>query len=84
VVKSSKERGHVGVWKTSALATLLYGLPDDLQQKITRHTSVGTPITKAKKIRIKLLPEQGWRTSGNLFSSMTPKGMQQQPPPGWV
>jgi hypothetical protein len=84
VVKSSKEREHVGVWKTSALATLLYGLPDDLQQKIIRHTSVGTPMTKAKKLRIKLLPEKGWRVSENLVSPMTPKASRQQPPPGWI
>lgn len=84
VVKSSTEREHVGIWKTSALATLLYGFPDDLQQKITRPTSVGTPLTKAKKLRIKLLPEKGWRISGNLFSPMKPKVRQRQPPPGWI
>ncbi|KAF2191766.1 hypothetical protein K469DRAFT_555327 [Zopfia rhizophila CBS 207.26] len=84
VVKSSEEKEQVGIWKTSAVATLLYGLPDNMQRKITGSTSVGTPRAKAKTLRIKLLPKKGWRASGNLFSPMTPKVRQYQPPPGWI
>jgi hypothetical protein len=83
VVKSSKEKELVGVWKTSAIATLLYGFPDDMQSKIKSSTSAGTPRAKAKELRVKLLPK-GWRVSGNLFSPMTPKVMEDQPPPGWI
>jgi hypothetical protein len=84
VVKSAMERDRVGVWKTSAYATLLYGLPDEMQQKITRSSSTGTPRAKAKELKVKLQPNQGWRVSGNLFSPFVAKPKVNQPPPGWI
>jgi hypothetical protein len=84
VMKSAVERDRVGVWKTSAYATLLYGLPDEMQQKITRSSSTGTPRAKAKELKVKLQPNHGWRVSGNLFSPFTPKPKPPQPPPGWI
>ncbi|KAF1845117.1 uncharacterized protein K460DRAFT_282090 [Cucurbitaria berberidis CBS 394.84] len=84
VAKSAAERDRVGVWKTSAYATLLYGLPDEMQQKITRSASTGTPRAKAKELKVKLQPNQGWRVSGNLFSPFTTKPRLNQPPPGWI
>ncbi|CBY00377.1 hypothetical protein IAQ61_011308 [Plenodomus lingam] len=84
VTKSALERDRVGVWKTSAYATLLYGLPDEMQQKITRSSSTGTPRAKAKELKVKLQPNQGWRVSGNLFSPFTPKPKVNQAPPGWI
>ena len=84
VTKSAVERDRVGVWKTSAYATLLYGLPDDMQQKITRSGSTGTPRAKAKELKVRLQPNQGWRVSGNLFSPFITKPRQNQPPPGWI
>ena len=84
VAKSAIERDRVGVWKTSAYATLLYGLPDEMQQKITRSGSTGTPRAKAKELKVKLQPNQGWRISGNLFSPFISKPRQNQPPPGWI
>ena len=83
VVKSADEFDRVGVWKTSAYATLLYGLPDEMQQKITRSGSTGTPRAKAKELKVKLQPNQGWRVSGNLFSPFVTKPRPNQPPPGW-
>lgn len=87
IVKTSKERDQVGVWKTSALATLLYGLPDHYQERITNRASLGTPRAKAKKLKVKLLPTKGWRVSGNLFSPVTPnpniKNNEPQPMKGW-
>lgn len=80
IAKSAAERDRVGVWKTSAYATLLYGLPDEMQKKITRSGSVGTPRAKAKELKVRLQPNLGWRISGNLF---TPKP-RNQPPPGWI
>ncbi|KAF2107520.1 hypothetical protein BDV96DRAFT_464154, partial [Lophiotrema nucula] len=62
--KSSRERDQVGIWKTSAVATLLYGLPDELLKKIRASTPAGTPRTKAKTLRVKMLPKKGWRISG--------------------
>lgn len=82
VLKASRERNRVGVWKTSAIATLLYGLPDEMQRKITSSTLVGTPRTKAKDLRVRL--SKGWRVSGNLFSPLTPKLKPNRPPPGWI
>jgi hypothetical protein len=84
VTKSASERDRVGVWKTSAYATLLYGLPDDMQEKITRSGSTGTPRAKAKELKVKLQPNQGWRVSGNLFSPFVPKQKPNLPPPGWI
>ncbi|KAF2878015.1 hypothetical protein BDV95DRAFT_479049 [Massariosphaeria phaeospora] len=84
IVKSSREREQVGVWKTSALATLMYGIPDDMQRKIESSTSTGTPRTKAKELKVKLLPKMGWRVSGNLLSPFTPIAPRNQAPPGWI
>jgi len=84
VAKSAMERDRVGVWKTSAYATLLYGLPDEMQQKITRSSSTGTPRSKAKELKVKLQGTQGWRVSGNLFSPFVTKPRPNQPPPGWI
>lgn len=84
VAKSAVERDRVGVWKTSAYATLLYGLPDDMQQKITRSGSTGTPRAKAKELKVKLQGTEGWRVSGNLFSPFVTKPRSNQPPPGWI
>ncbi|KAI4698435.1 hypothetical protein J4E81_005658 [Alternaria sp. BMP 2799] len=84
VMKSAIERDRVGVWKTSAYATLLYGLPDDMQTRITRSGSTGTPRAKAKEMKVKLQPNGGWRVSGNLFSPFTPKPKPNLPPPGWI
>ncbi|ORY17447.1 hypothetical protein BCR34DRAFT_621887 [Clohesyomyces aquaticus] len=84
VIKSSREKDQVGVWKTSAIATLLYGLPDDMQKKITASSSVRTPRAKAKELRVKMLPKMGWRVSGNLFSPMPPDTKPNGAPPGWI
>lgn len=84
ITKSAVERDRVGVWKTSAYATLLYGLPDEMQNKITRSVSTGTPRAKAKELKVKLQPNGGWRISGNLFTPFTPRPRVPQPPPGWI
>jgi hypothetical protein len=84
VMKSAIERDRVGVWKTSAYATLLYGLPDEMQTNITRSASKGTPRAKAKELKVKLQPNGGWRVSGNVFSPFTPKPKPNLPPPGWI
>ena len=48
IIKTGREdAAQVGVWKTSAIAALFYGLPDDMQEKITssadKDPKVGTP-----------------------------------------
>ncbi|KAF1952530.1 hypothetical protein CC80DRAFT_479340 [Byssothecium circinans] len=84
LVATMKKTSKEGVWKTSAIATLLYGLPDDMQKKITATANEGTPRAKAKELKVKLHATQGWRVSGNLFSPVTPKPKQYQPPLGWI
>jgi hypothetical protein len=86
VMKTSREEGRVSVWKTSAIATLLYGLPDDMKGKITKETKTDSPRSKAKKLKVKLHPSQGWRIShsNTMFSPLTPKPKQNLPPPGWL
>lgn len=84
IIKSAKEKDQVGVWKTSAIATLLYGLPDHYQKRITRPVSKGTPRARAKELRVQLLPMKGWRISGDMTSPMAPKAPRTQPPPGWL
>ncbi|OAF98754.1 uncharacterized protein CC84DRAFT_1210624 [Paraphaeosphaeria sporulosa] len=67
IFRSSREhdRGQVGVWKTSAIATLLYGLPDDMSKKMTSTKADETPRAKAKEVKVKWVPIGGWRFSGN-------------------
>jgi hypothetical protein len=84
IAKSAVELDRVGVWKTSAYATLLYGLPDEMQKKLTRSASTGTPRAKAKELKVKLQPNGGWRASGLLFSPFITKPKVNQPPPGWI
>ncbi|PVH91779.1 hypothetical protein DM02DRAFT_545137 [Periconia macrospinosa] len=84
LVATIRKTAKEGVWKTSAIATLLYGLPDEMQKKITNSANEGTPRAKAKELRVNLDSNKGWRVSGNLFSPLTPKPKQYQPPPGWI
>jgi hypothetical protein len=84
VAKSAIEIDRLGVYKNSAYATLLYGLSDEMQQKITRSGSISTPRAKAKELKVKLQPNGGWRASGLLFSPFTTKSKVNLPPPGWI
>ncbi|KAL5404698.1 hypothetical protein PMIN03_008966 [Paraphaeosphaeria minitans] len=76
VFRSSHEKEHVGVWKTSAIATLLYGLPDDMSKKMTASKTHGTPRMKAKEVKVKWIPKGGWRFSGVSISPTSVKARQ--------
>ena len=83
IVRSSLAQ-DVGVWKTSAIATLLYGLPDDVRQKVTSVKDHGTPRANAKRTKIKWLPGTGWRLSGtSVFSPSSSKPRHTPPQPEW-
>jgi hypothetical protein len=84
VVKSAMEKDQVSIRKNSAIATLLYGLPDHYQKKLAKSDSKGTPRARAKELKVKLSPTGGWRVSGNVFSPMTPTIPRNLPPPGWI
>lgn len=87
MIKTSRG-GHedIGVWKPSAMPTLIYGLPQELREDLTISTRSQTMSTgRPKKVKIRLMPNQGWRVSGQLCTSQT---LQRRgdplAPPGWA
>ena len=74
-----------GMWKTSAMPALIYGLPKETQ---TRLAPVMWSKTKndTKKIRIKLSPNIGWRVSGQSLRQLSPTYGRRRgaAPPGWI
>ncbi|EOA91783.1 uncharacterized protein SETTUDRAFT_133621 [Exserohilum turcica Et28A] len=83
VIKSGSEK-EVGIRKNSAIATLLYGLPDHYQKRLAKPDPKMTPRAKAKDLKVKLSPTTGWRVSGNVFTPVTPTIPRNLPPPGWI
>lgn len=87
ILKTSKDgNGEMGIWKTSAMPTLIYSLPGEVQRELRgtqRQDSENNE--RMKKVKIRLLPAQGWRVSGySLRSPTSRKGLNHQPPPGWI
>lgn len=82
MIKTSKDDAGAGMWKTSAMPTLIYGLPKETQDKIVPSRW----DKKTKKIRIKLSPKMGWRVSGQSFRQPSPMLPVQRAgaPPGWI
>jgi hypothetical protein len=77
IVKTSKDT-ETGIWKTSAMPALIYSLPRDLQQGLaTSVTSRSISMRRSKKVRIRLMPKQGWRVSGQIQPTPTA-------PPGFI
>lgn len=73
IIRSSREQDKVGVWKTSAIASLFYGLPKDMTRKMEDDKTHGTPRAQAKEVKVKWVPQRGWRFSGNSVSPTTVK-----------
>ncbi|KAF2456141.1 hypothetical protein BDY21DRAFT_323228 [Lineolata rhizophorae] len=67
IVQSLRERDlGVGIWKTSALATLLNGLPGNVQDKINNSARCANidPRETARGIKVRLVQDQDrWRMS---------------------
>lgn len=83
IIRSSMHQ-DVGVWKTSAIATLLYGLPDSIAGKITSVNDKGTPRANAKRTKLKWLPGTGWRLSqSSAFSPSSLKARHSPPQSEW-
>ncbi|RYO71935.1 hypothetical protein AA0113_g1646 [Alternaria arborescens] len=78
--------GGVGLWKTSALPTLIYSLPKDTQEAVALQRRCKTDSDKeSKKIKIRLLPKHGWRVSGQVhMSPNTNTNNNRRAPPGWI
>jgi hypothetical protein len=73
IIRSSMEKESIGVYKSSAIATLLFGLPDEMQKKIISSKAQGTPRANAKETKVKWTPNTGWRFSGNSLSPNSTK-----------
>lgn len=73
MIKTSKDT-VIGVWKTSAMPTLIYGLPEGTREKFTPSSSWSGSNGDTKRVRVRLLPTLGWRVStpGMLRSPMLP------------
>ncbi|KAH6632990.1 hypothetical protein C7974DRAFT_391900 [Boeremia exigua] len=82
IIKTSNDTGGAGMWKTSAMPALIYGLPKETQEKVTP-AKRSKAREESKKIRIKLSPRMGWRVSGQSFrkrSSILPVSGNRAPP----
>jgi hypothetical protein len=78
--------GPAEVWKTSAMPTLIYGLPKETQAHLNSTRMWGSTNKEAKNVRVKLSPQMGWRVSGQAFlnrSTILPL-RKNQAPPGWI
>jgi hypothetical protein len=87
IVKTSRDtHAAVGVWKTSAMPTLMYGLPQGTRPNLaTVSTWRNDSGDGRSKIKLRLSPEQGWRVSGHIYPSPTLlNGSYRRGPPGWL
>lgn len=85
IMKTSSD-GQTGVWKTSAMPTLIYGLPKETQNHLNSSATWDNTNKEAKHVRVKLSPRMGWRVSGQAFlnrSTLLPL-RRNQAPPGWI
>lgn len=84
MLKTSKGMSEgLEVWKTSAMPTLVYSLPRDVQRDLKESSEGENGGTK--KVKIRLSPGQGWKVSGhNLLSPSKSRRLNHQPPPGWI
>lgn len=84
IIKTSKET-TTGFWKTSTMPTLIYGLPHEVQREFSPDTWDNASRKKHRQIRIKLLPNQGWRVSGEVKMSDPQVIVRaQRPYPAWI
>jgi hypothetical protein len=77
--------GATGMWKTSAMPTLIYGLPKETQGQFASAATWSSGKGAPKKTRIKLLPNMGWRVSGQSHLSRSPRlPSGERVPRGWI
>lgn len=83
IIRTSRDVDEeMGFWKTSAMPTLIYSLPKDVQQILKAPQS---SQSKLKEVKIRLQPSQGWRVSGHTPAPpMRRPETNHQPPPGWI
>jgi hypothetical protein len=84
ILKTSGD-GAAGVWKTSAMPTLIYGLPKETQGQFDSPSAWRSGIGAPKQTRIKLMPDMGWRVSGQSYLSRSPRlPTGERVPRGWI
>jgi hypothetical protein len=84
IVKTSND-GATGVWKTSAMPTLIYSLPKETQSQFVSSSTWGRAEGVPRKTRIRMLPNLGWRVSGQNQLRRSPRlPSGERVPNGWV
>lgn len=84
IMKTSSD-GAIGFWKTSAMPTLIYSLPKETQSQFASTPTWGSGSGAPRKTRIKLLPNMGWRVSGQSYRSRSPRlPSGERVPSGWL
>jgi hypothetical protein len=84
IVKTAGD-GATGVWKTSAMPTLIYSLPKETRGQFTSPSAWSSGKGAPRKTRIKLLPNMGWRVSGQSHLSRSPRlPSGERVPRGWI
>jgi hypothetical protein len=84
IIKTSGD-GATGVWKTSAMPTLIYSLPKETQTQFASSSTWSSGKGASHKTRIRLLPNMGWRVSGHSQASRSPRlPTGEKVPRGWI
>jgi hypothetical protein len=89
MIKTTQRDGEVdpGIWKTSAMPTLIYGLPSPMQKQFTSSSTWSSASRdKSTHLKVRLHPNKGWRISGHSRQPDTPVMLVRanHPPPGWI
>jgi hypothetical protein len=85
-IRKTSRDAATGMWKTSTMPTLIYSLPQETQNKLNPSSSWDSAHESSKKLRIRLLPNMGWRVSGASYLSKSPQLTRPavQAPRGWI
>jgi hypothetical protein len=84
MIKTSGD-GATALWKTSAMPTLIYSLPKEAQGQFASSSTWNSGKGAPRKTRIKLLPNMGWRVSGQSHLSRSPRlPSGERVPRGWI
>lgn len=87
IVKTSRDTTEsFGTWKTSAMPALMYSLPKETRQNLTTASTWRSEKSGgAKRVKIRLTPDQGWRVSGHVYTSpILGQRDNSRAPAGWI
>jgi hypothetical protein len=84
IIRTSGDNA-TGIWKTSTMPTLIYSLPKETQSQFASPSTWGSGKGAPRKTRIKLLPNMGWRMSGQSHLGGSPRlPSGERVPRGWI